>query len=1490
MLRASRMGGRAGRRQGASPGKAAMPRSNQPKELSRSWPREIGIGLEPLEPRLLLSALPGNGAHSGGLLAPNYIICNPLSGTLYFPSDAPGDHSGGFRPLGSSAPVGLIPSQIRSAYGIDSIFSGTTPGDGTGQTIVIVDAYDNPSFVSSTDPGFAASDLHKFDLQFGLPDPPSFLKLDQNGGTNYPDPDPDWGTEIALDVEWAHAMAPKANIVLIEADSAWDSDLLSIAVDTARRLAGASVVSMSFGRDEDSGDTSLNSLFTTPSGHTGVTFVASTGDGGSPGGFPAYSPNVVAVGGTTLTLSGGAYLNETAWSGSGGGQSAYQTEPAYQIGVQVSGKRQIPDVAFDANPTSGVAVYDSYGSGSSSPWIQVGGTSLSAPCWAGLIAIADQFRVKGGQTPMDSISQTLPILYRLAASNYHDITTGGNGGYHAGPGYDMVTGLGSPAANLLVPSVAAGLNMAVVSSTPPLNSTLSTKPIDFVVVFSDAYRTSSVSAGDLLVNGLPAMTFTLTNSTTITFHFATSPITVQGAQTMSIAAGAILRNTDGRGNVAWNTSFRYDTLAIAVSGTAPISGNTVSIPLMNLRIAFNENVGTSSIGIGNLQLSQGTVTGTSLVNAKTVDYALAGITTEGTLTFTLPAGAVTDSYGNPGATYTGTLNLDIATAAYGAPLDTAAPKGSLVYDGDPGVVAYIGSSTDTDSYTIPLNAGQTLTALVVPAVILRPSVAVDNPIGGVLATASATAAGKDILVETVSAATTGTYTVVVSSLGSTSGQYTLRLTVNAALEQESYGGAANGTRGTAQNIDGSFVSLGTGITRGGVLGAADSAAGVLSSETEPNDATTQADQAYANFVSSSYGFYQMGIRGSISSGTDMDWFKIGAMDGGDLLTISESGSSSSRGTLGDPMLSLYRYNSGLPLEVASDDDGGADMDSLIYRYQIDTADTYYVVAKAYSGSTGTYDLGLWLDNADAPPGTGGTFTAETEYNNAFSTANNASTSWRKVQYVSQTRAAIDPDTDADCYAFQFTSGDLVSTDIVSNSSLYPMSALLTSTGLPLAVENGTSVDTGSTSPIYAYRIPTTGTYCLEVSSAHDRGSYVASVYLSTATAPPVPATNQDYYSFSLSAGDSVSLALTGLSFGTIHLGLENTAGTTLAVGAAGPTNLTEEISSFTAPTTGTYYARVSGFQSVPYSLTIVRNALLAAEPNGSMGAAQQIPLGPGIGSKTVVGHVDGPPTGVEPDDYYSGTVLTRVAPGITLSAIGGAGPVVANNSVHSSTGDMVFGNGTDYYWSDSLLLRADFSSPVSSVSLDLVPDDPFDPGFLKAYDSSGNLLQDVETGQPSYPGFLTMTVTRPTADIAYIVAGGQSGQLVLLDHLVVSGGAGGSDYYSLSGQAGRAAHAHDDNARGRVQRHRQLPGSQGRAVRSQRQAGGLRRQPRRRRPQRPPHLYPAGDRDIYRSGSWRGGGRRLHASRDALPRRRRPVRLLQQFGVGWQRPRRQCRR
>ena len=389
--------------------------------------------------------------------------------------------------------MGYEPSDLATAYGIDNIQFGTIAGDGTGQTIAIVDAYDDPAFVDTSDTtDYPNSDLAQFDLTLGIPDPPSFTKFNEAGLTSpLPGTDPagagnpngNWEIEEALDIEYAHGLAPGASIDLVEAASTSNADLFK-AVQTAASLPGVSVVSMSWGLNEFSGEQSLDNSFVTPAGHQGVTFVAASGDDGgfsvdasgnpttTPGVlYPAASPNVIGVGGTTLNLNAdSSYNSETAWSGSGGGTSLYETEPAYQQGVQTTNFRTIPDVAFDADPNTGVGVYDSYNNtDNSGPWVQVGGTSLAAPSWAALIAIANQGRVLAGASTLDGPGQTLPALYAISANDYNDITSGGNGVFNAGPGYDEVTGLGTPKASLLIPDLATygTANQLAFTAQPP---------------------------------------------------------------------------------------------------------------------------------------------------------------------------------------------------------------------------------------------------------------------------------------------------------------------------------------------------------------------------------------------------------------------------------------------------------------------------------------------------------------------------------------------------------------------------------------------------------------------------------------------------------------------------------------------------------------------------------------------------------------------------------------------------------------------------------------------------------------------------------------------------------------------------------------------------------------------------------------------------------------------------------------------------------------
>ncbi|HEV8605385.1 MAG TPA: S53 family peptidase [Tepidisphaeraceae bacterium] len=343
-----------------------------------------------------------------------------------------------------SLPPGLSPREIRHAYDLDHIIfsKGKRPihANGAGQTIAIVDAYDAPNI---------AHDLRIFSKTYHLPIKDAEGDFILSKATTDPKPpvDPGWALEISLDVEWAHAIAPRAHILLVEAANASTSALLH-AIDYARRQKGVSAVSLSWGGDESPFEQFYDQYLTTPPGHIGgsnlrggVTFVSSSGDSGAPASWPAVSPNVVAVGGTTLHLdSKNEYAGETAWAGSGGGLSVY--EPVTTVA---------PDVAYDADPTSGFAVYDSTPGSQTRGWQVVGGTSAGAPQWAAMIALADQGRALHHAGSLSS-SQSLTALYSIPAADFHDITTGSNG-YSARPGYDLVTGRGTPRADQLIPDL-----------------------------------------------------------------------------------------------------------------------------------------------------------------------------------------------------------------------------------------------------------------------------------------------------------------------------------------------------------------------------------------------------------------------------------------------------------------------------------------------------------------------------------------------------------------------------------------------------------------------------------------------------------------------------------------------------------------------------------------------------------------------------------------------------------------------------------------------------------------------------------------------------------------------------------------------------------------------------------------------------------------------------------------------------------------------------
>jgi hypothetical protein len=375
------------------------------------------------------------------------------------------------------------PAQIRAAYGLPvlpglpglgaSLSAATAATLGAGQTVYIVDAYHNPSTLA---------DLNAFSQKFGLPTCKAltvatsatlplaapaadagctlavvYSTANATLTTTVPAYDSGWASEIALDVQWVHATAPLARIVLIESATAMSDQLLG-AVKLANAM-GPGVVSMSFGAAEGSWSTVFDSAFTA----AGMTYMAATGDNGAAVSWPAVSSNVLAVGGTSLSYGGSGSRSETVWSGTGGGVSAYTARPAYQAAVAAPGvgalpRRGVADVAFNADPGTGQYVAITVPGATAPGWYCYGGTSLSTPQWAGLAAVANALRVAGGKAVLGPVQ---PLLYTKVAATtsgaFADITSGSDGSCascKAASGYDLPTGLGTPNFAAMLPLLA----------------------------------------------------------------------------------------------------------------------------------------------------------------------------------------------------------------------------------------------------------------------------------------------------------------------------------------------------------------------------------------------------------------------------------------------------------------------------------------------------------------------------------------------------------------------------------------------------------------------------------------------------------------------------------------------------------------------------------------------------------------------------------------------------------------------------------------------------------------------------------------------------------------------------------------------------------------------------------------------------------------------------------------------------------------------------
>jgi hypothetical protein len=431
----------------------------------------------------------------------------------------------------------------------------------------------------------------------------------------------------------------------------YEANLFTAAV-TAASQPGVVAVSISYGFPESSGQTQFDSEFTTPAGHAGVTFLASSGDSGAPALYPSSSPNVLAVGGTSLLLNAdNTIMSESGWDGSccgvggsGGGPSAVEAQPAYQKGVvtQSTTQRTTPDVAYDSDPNTGFQIYDSYGQSGLLSFY--GGTSIASPQWAAIIAIADQGRALAGKAALDGPSQTLPTIYSMPASNFHDITTGGSTGspsYSCGPGYDLVTGRGSPVANLIVASL-----VGESTTTTTLVSTASPSVFGQSVTFFAVVRSQTA--------GTPTGTVTFENGTntlgTAVLHSSTA---ILSTSALTVGTHSITTIYSGDANFAGNQPAPLLQTVTQDSSAATLL-STASPSVFGQKVTFFVLEKAGAPG-------SGTPTGTITFRDAATSLGTAVLNSSGVATFTTSALAVTSH--TIAAVYSGDANFLTNTSA-----------------------------------------------------------------------------------------------------------------------------------------------------------------------------------------------------------------------------------------------------------------------------------------------------------------------------------------------------------------------------------------------------------------------------------------------------------------------------------------------------------------------------------------------------------------------------------------------------------------------------------------------------------------------------------------------------------------------------------------------------------------------------------------------------------------------------------------------------------
>ena len=668
------------------------------------------------------------------------------------------------------------PALIRAAYGLPALpATGTTPtaaqaaAMGAGQTIYIVDAQHDPN---------AAAELAVFNSKFGLPGCTTkaitvggalalpaasttacelSVVFSTSGGAltaTQPAYDAGWATEIALDVQWAHATAPLARIVLIEAATASLNDLMG-AIKVANAM-GPGVVSMSFGSNEGSWTGSTDAVFN----NSKMSYLAATGDNGAGVSWPAVSPYVMAVGGTTLSYTGSGVRSEVSWSGTGGGTSQYTATPTYQNssvpGMGSPAHRTVADVAFNADPQSGQYLAVMAAGSSTVSWLSAGGTSLATPQWAGLLAVANAQRALAAKpvlgAPHAMFYTQIGSVPGTYASVFADVTKGSDGTCAtctAKTGYDPLAGLGTPnvgsllgalagmdakTAPVVTPatingSVGTALSFTVAVMAPnPVTYTLANAPAGMAISAAGAVTWATPLAGSY------GITVTAKDNTTglsgqgvYTVVISAPPPPVVGAASISAKVGVALSFSvvaSGPNPLTYSLAGAPSGMSISATGVvswpSPVAG-TFAVTV----VAKDSKTGLSGQGVSTIVV---TAQGAPVVSAATVNgragaplsfnvsatstnaltYSLAGapagmtINSGGTVTWAAPVAgsyAVTAIAKDSKTGLSGQAVITVNIASTG-PAITAAPMTGVVGKAFSGIIGISDPGATSMSMTI----------------------------------------------------------------------------------------------------------------------------------------------------------------------------------------------------------------------------------------------------------------------------------------------------------------------------------------------------------------------------------------------------------------------------------------------------------------------------------------------------------------------------------------------------------------------------------------------------------------------------------------------------------------------------------------------------------------------------------------------------------------------------------------------------------------------